>query len=80
MHHLAFSKVAEEKDPYSNYHCGVIVIPTEVRRRPDGEVLVKIDGKWANCHAPNNVNLFAYGIRWWLLDDELETYYLFNDL
>ena len=56
-------------DPYSNYaHCGpgVIIDPDRV----EGQI-VTVGDRMFNCHAPNGVNLFAYGIRWELAADEV---------
>lgn len=74
--HLTFRDNDYSKyDPHNNYIEGVIVNPDETwgdflgryrRRASGGRALVRIGDRWANCHAPNGINLHAYGIRWWL--------------
>ena len=55
-------------DPYGNYRYeGIILNP----RHTIGLKVRTADGKWANCHPPNGVNLKgAFGVRYWVDRDE----------
>lgn len=66
MHIEQNAPAYDRYDPYRNYLDGVIVNPSAVVA---GKVRTT-DGRWAVCHAPNGVNLHAYGIRWWISRDE----------